>query len=569
MVGIESWGCDTEFVDRILSAVGSGTVRLAIAQIDSTVADFAGNVARIREAHSRAGDSGADLVLTPELSICGYPPLDLLRRSDFLEASDRALSDLANSLDGPPLIVGGPRRDAAGGLPRNSVFWLEAGEIRGFHDKRLLPTYDVFDEGRYFAPGQVPTVWEIAGCRVGVAICEEVWDPRGERYPVDPIEELRRAGVDLVISPSSSPFRWGKRRERREIYREQASRLGAPIVLVNQVGANTELLFDGTSLWCDSDGVHDQAPSFVESLEVWSLDSNSRDPSPDGANSLPEDPVEAIASALVMGIEGYFRKCAIDHAWVGLSGGIDSALVAALATEALGPDRVHGVAMPSRYSSAGSLADARSLAERLGIEFLTIPIEPAHQGFAAALQGGIGEEPEGLTDENLQARIRGTLLMALSNSRGGAVLATGNKSEVGVGYCTLYGDMCGALAPIGDVTKGLVYELARLPRFAKVIPVETIEKPPSAELRPDQLDTDSLPDYEQLDPILTGWIEEEASVEELISVGNPPDTVRSVVSMLETNEYKRAQAAPILRVSGRAFGVGRRVPLARGKIPHS
>lgn len=544
-------------------------MRFAIAQIDSTVADFEGNVTRIREAHSRARDTGADVVLTPELSICGYPPLDLLRRSDFLDASDRALSDLASSLDGPPLIVGGPRRDSGGGLPRNSVFWLESGKVRGFHDKRLLPTYDVFDEGRYFAPGRLPTVWEIAGCRVGVAICEEVWDPRGERYFVDPIEELRRAGVDLVISPSASPFRRGKRSERREIYREQASRLGAPIVLVNQVGANTELLFDGTSLWCDSDGVRYQAPSFVESLEVWSFDSSSRDRSTENEKAPQDDPVEGIASALVMGIEGYFRKCSIERAWIGLSGGIDSAVVAVLATEALGPDRVHGVAMPSRYSSAGSLTDAGRLAERLGIEFLTIPIEPAHRGFAAALKGGVGEEPIGLTDENLQARIRGTLLMALSNSRGGAVLATGNKSEVGVGYCTLYGDMCGALAPLGDVSKGLVYELARLPRFAKVIPVESVEKPPSAELRPDQLDTDSLPDYQQLDPILTGWIEEEASIEELISAGNQPETVRTVVSMLEANEYKRAQAAPILRVSGRAFGVGRRVPLARGRVPRS
>ncbi len=538
-------------------------MRIALAQIDSTVADFDGNRARVLEAYRRASIEGADLVVTPELVLCGYPPLDLLERTDFVLASEASLRVLASSIDGPPLIVGGIRCDRSSAPPlRNTAFLLQGSTIVAHHDKRLLPTYDVFDEGRYFAPGSESTVWEIGGVRVGVAICEELWDPDHRLYTIDPVVDLRALGVDLVVCPSASPYHAGKQAFRRGLFTRQAERLGAPIVVVNQVGANTELIFDGGSQVVTTKGVVRELPMFEEALELidpllaWGATT---------VESSEAAEADEVAAALVLGIRGYFGKCGIPSAWVGLSGGIDSALVAALAADALGPENVHGVAMPSRYSSQGSLDDAQLLAETLGIHYSVIPMEPAHAGLRSAIEVGHGAPPSGLADENLQARIRGTLLMTLSNQHGGAVLATGNKSEIGVGYCTLYGDMCGALAPIGDVTKGGVYRLARGERYASRIPESTMVKPPSAELRPDQLDTDSLPDYEVLDPVLTGFIEERKGVEELVAEGHARAVVEPVVGRILFHEYKRAQAAPILRVSPCAFGIGRRVPLARGR----
>ena len=537
-------------------------MRLALAQIDSTVADFDGNRARVLAAYRRACAEGADLVVTPELVLCGYPPLDLLARPDFIHGAEAALESLAAQIDGAPLIVGGIRRDeTCSPHLRNAAFLLRNGRVEAHHDKRLLPTYDVFDEGRYFAPGATPTVWEIAGVRVGIAICEELWDPDRSRYSIDPIEELRARGVDLIVSPSASPYHAGKQEFRRALFRGRAEQSKTPIVVVNQVGANTELVFDGGSLAVTGGGVVHELPRFEETLQVLDPFVDPLAEQPEAMSA--EARVAEITEALVLGIRGYFEKSGIDAAWIGLSGGIDSAVVAALATEALGAENVRGVLMPSRYSSEGSLADAHALADALGIEATVVPIEPAHEGLRTAIEKGRGAPPRGLADENLQARVRGTILMALSNEHGGAVLATGNKSEIGVGYCTLYGDMCGALAPIGDVTKGVVYAMARSPRFVDKIPRSTIEKPPSAELRPDQLDSDSLPDYDALDAVLVGYIEGRLGVEELVAAGHERPVVEAVVGKILFNEYKRAQAAPILRVSPTAFGIGRRVPLAR------
>ncbi len=532
-------------------------MRIGIAQINSTVADFAGNRAKILDAWRRARNAGADLVVTPELAICGYPPLDLLERPDFVAAAERSLATLASEIDTPSLVVGGIRRRDGAPPLANSAFWIERGAVRGIQDKRLLPTYDVFDEARYFSPGERNEVWEIAGRRVGIAICEDLWDPEGRLYSIDPAEELRAAGVDLVLSPSASPFHRGKRSFRRELFVEQARRIGAPVVLANLVGGNTELVFDGTSLWADPSGIRHELISFRETVEVIGEDD------PPTASSGPSEVDEAVADALVLGIRDYFGKSGIESAWIGLSGGIDSALVAGLAVAALGPDRVHGVVMPSRYSSPESAEDAGAVADALGMNFSVIPIEPAHAGLATAILKGIGEDPSGLADENLQARIRGTILMTLSNSRGGAVLATGNKSEIGVGYCTLYGDLCGALAPLGDVSKLGVYRLARLPRFAGTIPARSLDRPPSAELRPGQLDTDTLPPYDAIDPIIKGWVEEALGFAELVAAGHDPEVVRWVIDRIEGSEYKRVQTSPIIRVTPKAFGLGRRVPIAR------
>jgi len=536
---------------------GETAVRLAIAQIDTTVADFAGNRAKLLEAWRTGRSRGADLVVAPELAICGYPPLDLLDRADFVAAAERALAELAAEIDSPALVVGGIRCAPGSPALRNSAFWLEGGAVRGVHDKRLLPTYDVFDEARYFSPGERSTVWTIAGRRIGVAICEDLWDPRGERYRVDPALELREAGVDLVISPSASPFHRGKRAFRRRLFVEQSRRIGAPVVVANLVGGNTELVFDGTSLWADATEVRHELVSFREAVAVLAPEDP---PTPPGG---PEGLDEAVADALVLGIRDFFRKCGLERAWIGLSGGIDSALVAALAAEALSPAAVHGVAMPGRYSAPESREDAESLARSLGIGFSVLPIEAAHSGLAAAYKSGTGADPVGLADENLQARIRGTLLMTLANARGGGVLATGNKSEIGVGYCTLYGDLCGALAPLGDISKTDVYRLARLPRFAARIPERTLLRAPTAELRPGQLDTDSLPPYEALDPVLTGWIETGHGVAELAAAGHDPAVIAAFVSRHEGSEHKRAQTPPILRVTPKAFGIGRRIPIAR------
>ncbi|MEM7164654.1 MAG: NAD+ synthase [Planctomycetota bacterium] len=539
-------------------------MRVALCQINTTVADLDGNRRQIEAAHQQAMAGGAELTVFPELTLPGYPPLDLLDRDGFVRDCERALAELAGNLTTGCAVVGTLRRNSSGSgrFIHNSAAVIENGAVVGFHDKVLLPTYDVFDEARYFESGGEVSVFDVAGRRVGVAICEDLWSVGDfsfrKRYQRDPGAELQAAGAEFIVSPSASPFHRGKVAERDEIFRAQSARLGVPILLCNQVGGNTELIFDGNSLVAvPQHGIVARGPSFAAgtaTVDVAAL--------PAAAVPLPAAAADEIADALVIGVRDYFAKCGFRGAVIGLSGGIDSAVTAAVACEALGPEAVRGVAMPSRYSSQGSIDDAAALADALGIRFDTISIEPLFEAYLAALGPCFeGTEP-GVAEENLQARARGALLMALSNKFGDVVLTTGNKSELAVGYCTLYGDMCGGLAVLGDVPKTDVYAIARLPRYPQ-IPESTIDKPPSAELRPDQTDQDSLPPYDVLDPILEAFVERSLDLAEIVALGFDERTVHDVVRLVERNEYKRRQSAPTLRVTPRAFGMGRRFPIAR------
>ncbi len=541
-------------------------VKIALAQINTTVGDFAGNVRRILDSYRQAAARGSDIILFPELAIPGYPPLDLLGREDFIQASCRALVDLAPHLDGPPAVVGTIRRNESGTgqIIHDTAAVVAAGRVLGYHDKVLLPTYDVFDEHRYFEPGGAVQVWKLAGRRVGIAICEDLWTREGifpgRRYRRNPAQELAQAGAELILCPSASPFHVHKPRLRDSIFLGHARDLGVPVVVCNLVGGNTELIFDGGSMVALPAGVAARARHFEEALLV--VETEELAPAEEAPPEADER-AEQIASAIVLGLRDYFRKCGFERAVIGLSGGIDSALTAALACEALGAAAVRGVGMPSRFSSKGSLDDARELARRLGMEFLVLSIEPVFSALLATLEPLFRGRPFDVAEENLQARARGLLLMAISNKLGDLVLATGNKSELAVGYCTLYGDMCGGLSPLGDVSKTDVYRLARLPRFRRVIPETTLMKPPSAELRENQTDQDTLPPYDVLDAILASYVEGQVSAERIARDGFPPALVDEVAGMVERNEYKRRQAAPSLRVTSKAFGLGRRMPIAR------
>ncbi|MFQ5655015.1 MAG: NAD+ synthase [Planctomycetota bacterium] len=546
-------------------------MRVALAQINTTVADFAGNCRRIEEAYRRGAAGGAEIVLFPELAIPGYPPLDLLHRGDFVDSAVRSLEELAPRLDGPPAVVGTVRRNpSTSGRPLfNSAVVIEGGRIAAWRDKALLPTYDVFDEGRYFEPAESPRPVEIAGRRVGIAICEDLWNPGGRRTPAryrrDPGRELVDAGAELILSPAASPFHRQKPFERREVLLSQARNLAVPVLTCNLVGGNTDLIFDGGSLLATPAGTVDSLPRFVEEVRIVDAGAPTAAAGAEpGESAPPADEIDDMARALILGIRDYFHKCGFESAVIGLSGGIDSAVTALLAVEALGPDAVRGLAMPSRHSSEASLTDAEELARRLAIGFDVIPIDSLFSAFLEALAGALPPSPSGITEENLQARIRGVLLMAISNRCGGLVLATGNKSELAVGYCTLYGDMCGGLAPLGDVPKIDVYRIARLGRFQGRIPQSSLDRPPSAELRPGQTDEDTLPPYETLDAILAGYVEHELGAGDIAGRGFAADLIGDVVERVERNEYKRRQAAPALRVTPKAFGIGRRLPIARG-----
>jgi NAD+ synthetase len=535
-------------------------VRIAIGQINTTVGDLVGNCDRIVTAVESASAAGAQLVLFPELAICGYPPLDLVTREDFVAAVERATDTLANRLKGqPPVVVGTLRRSDEGAARpvHNSTAIIENGAVVAHSDKVLLPTYDVFDESRTFEPGGPVQVHSIAGHAVGIAICEDLWTSRvpGQiSYRRDPGQELIDAGAEIILCPSASPFRRGKSGVRRQLFRDQAARYGVPIVLANLVGGNTELIFDGASMMAHPDRSFEQFTSFEEQVGVV-----GQKPSVE----VDLDPVEEIASALVLGIRDYFHKCHIDRAVLGLSGGIDSAVTALLAVEALGADQVMGIAMPGPYSSRGSLEDSRDLAQKLGINLEEISVNSSYRALRSVMEPLLGEGEWGVAQENLQARIRGTVLMTVANRQGAMVLATGNKSELSVGYCTLYGDMCGGLAPLGDVRKREVYAIAQLERFRGRVPQETIDKAPSAELAPHQRDEDTLPPYQQLDEVLEAWIEGRQSGLQIQQQGHDAEMVRRVIGLIESSEHKRRQSAPILRVSPRAFGLGRRVPIAR------
>lgn len=556
---------------RSAPAIHSIGMRIALAQLNSIVGDVRGNTSRVREAIAAAGARGADLVVFPEMVVTGYPPGDLLERPTLAEQSEKAVQDLAaTTASGPAALVGyAGRNPAERSKPFHNVAALLAqGEVRTRYVKRLLPSYDVFDEDRWFGPGDQPGIVEIGGRRLGIAVCEDIWNHSTfiERplYADDPLEDLAGAGVRVILNPSASPFVLGKPQFRERMLADVARNLGASVLFVNQVGGNDELVFDGGSLAVDPGGrTCARGPLFEESLLVVELDEGGAMAGEDAG--WPAEKEAILSGAIQLGVRDYVRKCGFGDVILGLSGGIDSSLVASLATDALGSGHVTGLAMPSRFSSEGSLADARALAANLGIRLVEIPIEPVYEALLGVLEPHFGKRPFDMTEENLQARVRSTLLMAYSNKLGGLVLAPGNKSEIAVGYCTLYGDMVGALAPIGDLLKTDVCALARhVNRDAEIIPEAILEKAPSAELRPDQTDQDSLPPYDELDHVLRRYLEEESGAESIESEGVSPETVRRVLEMVRRAEHKRSQAPLVLKLSARAFGPGRRYPIAQG-----
>ena len=541
------------------------SVKIALAQINTTVGDLAGNESKIREAYRRAADLGADLVVCPELATTGYPPRDLLLKRNFVAQNLEVVRRLTETAGRTGLLVGfvGRQEKRPGRGLTNSVALLQAGEVLAVRHKTLLPTYDVFDEDRYFEPAQENLPVLFNGVKIGLTICEDVWNDEdfwGERrYHTNPATQLAAAGARILINASASPWHLGKNQMRRGMLGSLAAKTHSSLVYCNLVGGNDELVFDGGSLVYDDAGrLVAVGKLFEEDLLVVDLEAAQPVRPPDLADE------QKLYQALVLGLRDYLHKCGFDSAVVGLSGGIDSALTAVLAVDALGGDKVRGVSMPSRYSSPGSLSDARLLAERLGIRYDVIPIEPAFVAAKEQLKEVFGARGVDTTEENLQARLRGVILMALSNKFGSLVLTTGNKSELAVGYCTLYGDMCGGLAVISDVPKTTVYRLARwINREREIIPTASITKPPSAELRPDQTDQDSLPPYEVLDAILEQYVVELKTPQEIVRAGFDDGVVRKVVRLIDSNEYKRRQAAPGLKVTTKAFGVGRRIPIAQ------
>ncbi|MBM4111674.1 MAG: NAD+ synthase, partial [Phycisphaerae bacterium] len=539
-------------------------MRIAPLQLDPVVGDVQGNAARMLDAARTAASLGAELAVTSELAICGYPPRDLIEREGFVERCERAVASIAAQCP-MPMLIGSPRR--VGRRTRNAVAFLRGGRIEAWYDKRLLPTYDVFDEWRHFEPGTEPLVIEVAGRRVGVLVCEDLWradDAIGPgRYACDPVAECAALGVRAVVSLSASPFRLGKHERQTGILQAAAARIDGIVVSVNQIGANDDLVFEGASSLVGPNGTIAELPRFAEAVEALDLDMTAR-------AIEPRDAQHDTFRALVAAIEGYLRKTGHSRAIIGLSGGIDSAVVAALCVRALGAANVRGVMMPSRFSSDHSLSDARASARSLGMpEPELLPIGAAHELIAQSI--GAVVPLQGLADENLQSRLRGITLMALSNATGAMVVSTGNKSELAVGYATLYGDMCGGIAPIGDLTKGQVYALARWMNdhharagFAlPPVPEGSITKPPSAELRPDQRDQDTLPPYDELDAIVHGFVDLEQSPASIAkSTGLDEALVRRWCLAIDRAQFKREQAGVVPKISARAFGPGRRLPLA-------
>lgn len=545
-------------------------MKIALGQINPTVGDLAGNVNLMIRFAREGAAAGAQLVIFPELAVCGYPPRDLVEKPSFLAQTQSELERLARETGTVPIdiICGFARRNpsSTGKTAANCAAYLAGGEVRFVQQKILLPTYDVFDEGRNFAPGERQAVFPSLGRRLAITVCEDVWNDKQfwerQLYPRDPVEELLAAGADFLINISCSPYHIHKRRLRQEMLGAIACRRGLPVVLVNQVGGDDQLVFDGTSFVIDPQGkVLALAKSFEEDLVIYDSETNSGD-----IHETFPDEREAVYQALVIGTRDYVRKCGFERVLIGLSGGIDSSLTAVIAADAVGPENVTGVAMPGPFSSPGSVQDAKALAQNLGIRLEAVPITQVFDTFRETLAPVFHGRPADVTEENLQARLRGATLMSLSNKFGALVLTTGNKSELAVGYCTLYGDMCGGLAIISDVPKTMVYELARVAnqRHDGAIPEAAFTKAPSAELRADQKDSDSIPEYDVLDPILRAYIEENESPECIAQrLHQPLELVRKIARMVDANEYKRQQAAPGLRVTSKAFGMGRRFPIAQ------
>lgn len=543
-------------------------MHIGIAQINAVVGDFPGNAKRILAAYRECIENGAEIVVLPEMALVGYPPCDLLFKSQFVPKCLQALDYLADEVRDIPLIVGYVDEcpaDSIGKPYRNAAAFLHNGKVLHKIWKTLLPAYDVFDERRYFEPSENSKPIEWNGLRLGITICEDIWTEDYLHRPLyqrDPIRELADHGVDVILNLSASPYSIGKPKRRFEMLTGVAQAAAKPLVYCNCIGGNDQLIFDGNSLALDAEGRPLAALNpFDEQCLVVDVSQQGSD------QNLPDQtcPEEECYKALVLGLRDYAHKCGFTKACLGLSGGIDSALTAAIACDALGSENVHGLTMPSQYSSDGSVGDSIKLAENLGMTCDTVPIGDAFESVKSAMRPVFGDLPEDLTEENMQARIRGVLLMSLSNKSDRMLLTTGNKSELAVGYCTMYGDMCGGLAVISDLPKMQVYAVSRwINREREIIPWDTISKPPSAELRPDQKDQDSLPPYDILDAILELYVEKHLSGSEIIEKhGIDEDVVRWVQRRVDLNEWKRSQAAPGLRVSSKAFGVGRRMPIAQ------
>ena len=538
-------------------------MNIGLAQINPTIGDFPGNAKKLVNAYREALDGGAEIVTSPEHGLIGYPPRDLLYKSRFIPQSKAVLEEVAKEIGEVPFLVGYADVSKGVGKPfTNSVAILHRGEIIGRRDKMLLPTYDVFDERRYYQQAEENLVWEFKGKRIGITVCEDIWTEdflHRPLYKKSPIDQLVDQGVDLILNLSASPFSYGKQERRMKLLSSVAREVGVPLFYCNALGGNDQLLFDGGSLAFGKKGeLIGQAKQFVDEVLVISSEAKV-------IESKELHPMEEIYEALVMGLRDYATKCGFSTACLGLSGGIDSALTATIACAALGGENVHGLTMPSPFSSEGSVNDSMKLAKKLGMRCDRVGISETFATVKEAMQVSFDGAAEDVTEENMQARIRGLYLMSLSNKSGALLLTTGNKSELAVGYCTMYGDMCGGLAVISDLPKIMVYELSRwINRDGEIIPWETIEKPPSAELRPDQTDQDSLPEYEVLDAILERYVEKDESVEEIIEeTGYEESLVRWVQRRVDINEWKRHQAAPGLRVTTKAFGMGRRMPIAQ------
>jgi len=550
-------------------------MKIAMIQTNPHIGNFQANCDKIASAADQARQQGCELAIFPELAVSGYPPQDLLERPSFITDHDRALQALIARVQGIGMMIGAITKNLAktGKSLYNSCILFENGAILATAHKQLLPSYDVFDETRYFEPGGPGVPVHYKGLNLAMTICEDIWNDKDivgrQRYPIDPLADLLgnpTGGADLLINIAASPFRLGKVNIKYHILKNISTKYDLPVLYVNQVGGQDSLLFDGRSLAMDRHGkTAAVAEGFKEKMLV--VDTNTLNQGVEEEEPFPpDDELPAVYEALVMGTRDYVSKCGFKSVVIGLSGGIDSALTAAIACAALGPENVSGVSLPSPYSSQESIDDARQLAKNLGIKLEVIPITFIFQAHLKTLMPILGEEVElGITEQNIQARIRGNLLMALSNYRGDMLLSTGNKSEMAVGYCTLYGDMSGGLAVIADVPKMMVYALARhVNRKSELIPLRSLEKPPSAELAPDQKDQDDLPPYEILDEILRFWLEENLSGAEISAMGFEAATVTDVIRRVQTNEYKRKQAPLGLKVTSKAFGYGRRYPNAEG-----
>ena len=542
-------------------------MKIALGQINPTIGDFSGNSKKIIESSRQALAQGAEMILFPELAVCGYPPRDLLEKPAFVERNQQVVKEIAQAVPQITIVCGfvSPAKVETGKSVMNSAAVLRQGAVQFVQSKMLLPTYDVFDEMRYFDPAESQKLLPLGGKEFALTICEDAWNDKHfwhrRLYRVDPVDELLHAGGNIVLNISASPFHLGKRELRRQMLATIARDNRVPVLFVNQVGGNDSLIFDGSSMVIAPDGrIVAQAKSFEEDLVIFDTETMQGDMHEQVPAGMP-----SAYAALALGTRDYVRKCGFSKVVIGLSGGIDSALTAAIAVDALGKENVTGIAMPSQYSSEHSIKDARELACKLGIRFEVIAIGDVFDGYRKALAPLFANMPEDVAEENLQSRIRGNILMAFSNKFGALVLTTGNKSEVGVGYCTLYGDMVGGLGVISDVPKTMVYELSGYVNSIKpVIPQSTIDKPPSAELRPGQKDSDTLPPYEVLDNILEDYVEDYHTAEQIAADrGYDVRVVRDVIRMIERSEYKRQQAAPGLKITPKAFGLGRRFPIAQ------